>query len=177
MVLLHSTTMPPRAIPTADRRQVRGTLILYSPRQLYLNSSVELLILISAGQPGTYGAAASDISPDISGGMCSGNLLMSHCAGQSVGPGYQAPGCPKTNCGKCYKVTNRGGIGGVSTGSVGKSIIVQIIDACPSKSAYNFCKTDIPANQRCGDSKTNQLDIDHSAYMALTGQAFGSVSD
>ena len=47
---------------------------------------------------------------------------------------------------------------------------------CPSTSAANFCKTDMPASQRCGDSGTNQLDIDQSAYMALTGQAFGNVS-
>ena len=49
----------------------------------------------------------------------------------------------------------------------------------------------MPADQRCGDAGTNQLDIDSSAYvrflftsqkpntdriqMALTGQAFGSV--
>ncbi|KAL6715076.1 hypothetical protein ACLMJK_007337 [Lecanora helva] len=128
--------------------------------------------LTSAGQHGTYGAAASDISPGISGGMCSGNILMSQCAGQGPGGGYQAPGCPKSNCGKCYKVTNQGGIGG-SVGGVGNSVIVQIIDACPSKSAYNFCKIDMPANQRCSDPGTNQLDIDQSAYIALTGQAWG----
>ena len=61
-------------------------------------------------------------------------------------------------------------------GGVGNSITVQIIDACPSTSAANFCKTDVPSNQRCGDSGTNQLDIDRSAYMALTGQPFGGVS-
>ncbi|MCJ1459776.1 hypothetical protein MMC28_010155 [Mycoblastus sanguinarius] len=32
----------------------------------------------------------------------------------------------------------------------------------------------MPADQRCGDPGTNQLDIDQTAYMALTGQAFGS---
>ncbi len=101
---------------------------------------------------------------------------MSQCAGQSPAPGYQAPGCPKANCGKCYKVTNQGGIGGGSIGGVGNHILVQIIDACPSTSAYNFCKTNMPANQRCGDPGTNQLDIDQSAYMALTGQPYGAVS-
>lgn len=129
----------------------------------------------SSGQAGTYGAAASDISPGLSGGTCSGHILMNQCSGQSAGPNYSAPGCPKSNCGKCYKVTNDGGIGG-TVGGIGKSIIVQIIDACPAASAYNFCKTDMPLNQRCGDSGTNQLDIDVSAYMTLTGQAYGGVS-
>jgi hypothetical protein len=44
-----------------------------------------------------------------------------------------------------------------SVGGVGNCIIVDIIDACPSESAYNYCKTDVPANERCGASGTNQL--------------------
>lgn len=125
------------------------------------------------GSNGAYGAAASDISPDISGGKCAGNINPSQCSGQSPGPGFQAPQCPKTNCGQCYKVINQGGVGGGSVGGVGNSITVQIIDSCPSSSAQNFCKTDVPANQRCGDPNTNQLDIDQSAYVALTGLMFG----
>ena len=54
--------------------------------------------------------------------------------------------------------------------------MVQIIDACPHTSAWNYCKTDTALDQRCGDYQTNQLDIDQSAYVALTGEAFGSVS-
>ena len=50
---------------------------------------------------------------------------------------------------------------------------VQIIDSCPAESAYNFCKTDVPAAERCGSSSTNSLDIDQSAYQALTGRRFG----
>lgn len=86
------------------------------------------------------------------------------CAGQGPIGGYAAPTCPKSNCGKCYKVTNRGGIGSSINGE-GKSILVQIIDSCPASSAYNFCKTNMPASQRCGDTGTNQLDIDQSAYV------------
>ena len=149
-------------------------LLLSLLAQRFLKQSVKHTLLICTGQDGTYGAAASDISPEISGGTCPGNVIMSHCAGQNPAPGYEAPGCPKANCGKCYKVTNKGGISG-SIGGVGNSITVQIIDACPSASAYNFCKTDMPLNQRCGDSGTNQLDIDQTAYMALTGQPYGSV--
>ena len=67
-------------------------------------------------------------------------------------------------------------MGGSSVGGAGNSVIVQIIDACPASSAYNFCKTDVPANQRCGAAGVNQLDIDQSAYQALTGQPFGAVS-
>ena len=132
-------------------------------------------ILICLGQSGTYGAAAADIAPNIGSGVCSGSIDPSKCNGQSPAAGWVPPTCPKTNCGKCYTVTHTGGIGS-SVGGVGNSITVQIIDACPSTSAANFCKTDVPSNQRCGDSGTNQLDIDKSAYMALTGQPFGGVS-
>lgn len=98
---------------------------------------------------------------------------MSQCAGQSPVSGYTPPSCPKGNCGVCYRVTNQGGIGGGSVGGIGNQIIVQIIDACPSVNAENFCKTDVPANQRCSDPGTNALDIDESAYQALTGTPFG----
>lgn len=131
------------------------------------------LFLISPGRVGTYGAAASDIAPNIAGGICAGSIDPSQCAGQSPVLGYMAPVCPRGTCGQCYTVTHTGGIGG-STGGVGNSITVEIIDVCPSTNAANFCKTDMPASQRCGDAGTNQLDIDQSAYMALTGQAFGN---
>ena len=85
--------------------------------------------------------------------------------------------CPKTNCGKCYRVTNQGALPGTGpVGGVGNSVIVQIIDSCPQTNPQNYCKTDMAANERCQDASTNQLDIDNSAYEALTGQAFGSVS-
>ena len=122
-----------------------------------------------------YAAAASDISPEISGGLCSGSIDFSLCAGQSPVAGYVAPSCPKTNCGKCYSVTNQGGVGGSPIGGIGNTITVQIIDACPATHAQNFCKTNIDPKQRCGDPGVNQLDIDTSAYQALTGAPFGSV--
>ena len=126
--------------------------------------------------PGTYGAAASSISPDISGGACYAQIDFGLCSGQSPVPGYEGPACPTSNCGLCYQVVNNGGYGGSPVGGIGSSVIVQIIDSCPTESAWNFCKTDIPANERCGDSGTNQLDIDQSAYLALTGTGFGGVS-
>ena len=43
---------------------------------------------------------------------------------------------------------------------------------CPASSAANFCKTAVPATQRCGDPNTNAFDIDESAYEALTGTAY-----
>lgn len=58
---------------------------------------------------------------------------------------------------------------GGNAGGGGTSITVQIIDACPSTSASNFCKTDIPANQHCNAPGVNALDIDNSAYAVLTG--------
>ena len=100
---------------------------------------------------------------------------MSLCQGQFGSA--QGPSCPKTNCGKCYKVTNQGGIPvNQAVGGIGNSVIVEIIDACPQSNPQNYCKTDMAANQRCEDPNTNQLDIDSSAYEVLTGQAFGNVS-
>ena len=134
-----------------------------------------LNLIVSAGTPGTFAAAAGDISPDISGGLCQATVDMSQCNGQSPVPGYVSPQCPQSNCGICYSVTNQGGYQGTSISGVGQTIIVQIVDSCPSSNAQNFCKTDVPADQRCGSGSVNQLDIDQSAYMALTGVAFGSV--
>ncbi|KAF2229882.1 hypothetical protein EV356DRAFT_580508 [Viridothelium virens] len=127
-----------------------------------------------SGTSGTYGAAAGDISPDISGGKCSGSIDTSKCDGQGVIENYSGPSCPKTNCGVCYTVTNQGGFNGASVQGAGKSITVQIIDSCPAESAFNYCKTQTPANQRCGDSSTNQLDIDYNAYEQLTDTAYTS---
>ena len=101
---------------------------------------------------------------------------MSQCAGQNPVSSYVGPACPKNNCGLCYSVTNNGGFGGASIGGQGNQVIVQIIDSCPSVSAFNYCKTSVPVEERCGSSSTNSLDIDQSAYQALTGQAFENVS-
>ncbi|KAL8864775.1 MAG: hypothetical protein Q9174_007227, partial [Haloplaca sp. 1 TL-2023] len=80
---------------------------------------------------------------------------------------YKPPFCPGAQCGKCYTVTNRAN---------NKKITVQILDACPAQTAWNYCKAgSIPANQRCGDAGTNQVDIDLSAYPVLSGgQAYES---
>lgn len=50
-----------------------------------------------------------------------------------------------------------------------------MIDACPANNAYNFCKTAVPTNERCGDASTNGLDIDMSAYQKLTGTVWNTV--
>ena len=100
---------------------------------------------------------------------------MGVCAGQQPISGYAGPACPHSNCGVCYLVTNMGGYGGGQIGGVGNSVTVQIVDSCPSTNAWNYCKTEIPDDQRCESSGTNQLDIDQAAYQVLTGQPFGSV--
>ena len=129
------------------------------------------------GRGGAYAAAVADLSPNIwKGAPCSGTKDTSQCAGQSPVAGYHPPSCPPTNCGKCFTVTNVGGIGGGRAGGTGKSIVVEIVDACPATNAANYCKTDIPADQRCEAGGTDMLDIDQSAYQALTGRPFGGVS-
>ncbi|CZR67284.1 uncharacterized protein PAC_17183 [Phialocephala subalpina] len=109
-----------------------------------------------SGSSGTYGAALSDLSPLWSGAKCSGSIDTSKCSGQNPIGGYSGPACPKTTCGKCFKVCNKGGYGGATVGGVGNCITVDIIDACPSSSAYNYCKTSVPADERCGASGVNQ---------------------
>ncbi|MCJ1376198.1 hypothetical protein MMC20_007439 [Loxospora ochrophaea] len=127
-----------------------------------------------SGVSGTYGAAASDISPNISGGKCASSINYTECNGQSPIAGYEGPSCPTTNCGLCYKVVNEGGYEGYPISGVGNSVVVQIIDSCPAESAFNFCKTEVPADERCGSSTTNAMDIDQAAYLPLTGETFGS---
>ena len=100
---------------------------------------------------------------------------MDQCESQTPKVGYVGPACPKSNCGLCYQVTNEGGYGGLPTGGIGNSIIVQIIDSCPSVSAWNFCKTEVTLDQRCGSLETNQMDIDEGAYVGLTGTNFSNV--
>ncbi|MCJ1321310.1 hypothetical protein MMC15_006654 [Xylographa vitiligo] len=121
---------------------------------------------------GTYGAAAGDISPDISGGLCFANIDMANCQYEAPIASYVGPACPTSNCGLCYQVTNLGGYGGAQIGGSGNSVMVQIIDSCPSVSAWNYCKTEVPTNERCGNPQKNSMDIDQSAYAALTGVDF-----
>ncbi|KAM0797172.1 hypothetical protein BDR22DRAFT_796243, partial [Usnea florida] len=91
--------------------------------------------------PNTYGAAASDVSPNISGGLCPGSVGDHTCSGQKPALPYSGPSCPKNNCGTCYKVTNQGSAdAGSKIGGTGNSVVVQIIDACPHTSAWNYCK-------------------------------------
>ena len=97
-----------------------------------------------------------------------------HSNGQSPVSGYSGPGCPTTTCGECFTVCNNGGYDGASVGGVGNCITINVIDVCPSESAYNFCKTNVPADERCGSSSTNSVDIDLSAYQALTGTTWSS---
>ncbi|KAL9019918.1 MAG: hypothetical protein Q9185_002860 [Variospora sp. 1 TL-2023] len=87
---------------------------------------------------------------------------------------YIAPRCPGAPCGKCYTVTNKANQ---------KRITVQVVDACPKDTAWNYCKAlatnpehNIPASGRCADPNTNNVDMDLSAYPALTGQSYQSVS-
>ncbi|MCJ1288419.1 hypothetical protein MMC26_007776 [Xylographa opegraphella] len=129
----------------------------------------------TASNPLYYGAAAGDISPNISGGHCAGSIDPGLCTqGQSPASDYAGPACPTTNCGVCYQVTSMGpyGSGATAPDPGARSIIVQIIDSCPSTNAWNYCKTQVPSDERCGSAGTNSLDIDLGAYVALTGLAW-----
>ncbi|KAI4204622.1 MAG: hypothetical protein LQ350_000937 [Teloschistes chrysophthalmus] len=144
-----------------------------------------------------YGAATSDVSIGLGTYQCNYAASdraknPSNCTQSSNAPYnlpsdtqdksdphyYQTPYCPGAQCGKCYTITNK---------ATQKKVTVQIIDACPAMTAWNYCKAivkpgqdsklAVPANQRCGDPDTNQVDIDESAYPVLTnGQAYKSVS-
>ena len=131
-------------------------------------------LTILQGIPGTYGAAASDISPNIAGTRCEGRIDYSKCAGQVPTPGYQGPACGTSNCGQCYRVTNLGGMNSSTFASgLGNSVVVQIIDSWPATNAHNYCKTAVAPAGRCGSSAADALDIDRTAYEPLTGKPFG----
>lgn len=129
---------------------------------------------LSSLPTGIFGAAASDISPNISGGPCNASVGDGTCNGQVPNnSSYEGPHCGTSNCGWCYKVTNDGSAKWDSVAQgIGNSVVVQIIDACPHNSAMNYCKTEQPSNQTCTSDSTNQLDIDQNAYMTLTGEAY-----
>ena len=135
---------------------------------------------------GVYKAAAGDISPDLSKGLCDGSQMdpnaqydLSKCtADGGVVSGYPHPSCNNAvACGTCYGVANFGVYPTDSGAQIGKSVVVQIVDACPAGSALNYCKVKanppIPADERCGAGNT--LDIDYSAYKDLTGTDYQSV--
>ncbi|KAL8960955.1 MAG: hypothetical protein Q9193_002426, partial [Seirophora villosa] len=130
-------------------------------------------------QNNIYQAAISDVSKGLGGYRCNySEKDMKHDPSQCTDgvdgttyklPNYSyiAPGCPDAPCGRCYTITNNANQ---------NKITVQIVDACPKDTAWNYCKAlattptdNIPANQRCADPDTNQVDIDVSAYPALTG--------
>lgn len=134
-----------------------------------------------------FAAAAGDISRDISTGLCTGSqpnmdfqYNTSVCTangGQYPSSSYIPPSCPPVavQCGTCYRVDNIGLYGSSSNDRIYGSVIVEIVDACPAGSAQNYCKTDVPADERCGSNQTNSLDIDVSAYQNLTAGMNGGV--
>ena len=91
--------------------------------------------------------------------------------GQYPTPSYQGPSCPPSavKCGTCYRVDNLGPYGSASSSNtIFGSVVVEIVDACPAGNAQNYCKTDVPPEERCSSNQTNSLDIDISAYKELT---------
>lgn len=134
------------------------------------------------GSSNLYPAAVGDLSPDLwTGSRCSGSLDGSVCNGSGGVNGSPAgPACTgewSQNggvCGQCYTVKCTGSLDGETSGScTGNTITVQIIDACPSTSPYNYCKTsqfggNIPPQECCSASGVNALDISQNARGALS---------
>ncbi|KAL8811935.1 MAG: hypothetical protein Q9200_001403 [Gallowayella weberi] len=90
---------------------------------------------------------------------------------KSDGSDYKPPFCPGARCGTCYTVTNPRN---------GNKVTVQIIDACPANTAFNYCKgfatnskDIVEPRDRCGDPGTNSLDLDESAYSKLSDDGEG----
>lgn len=98
--------------------------------------------------------------------------------GQYPSPNYVPPSCPPAavRCGTCHRVDNIGPYGPSANETVHGSVVVEIVDACPAGDARNYCKTDVPADERCGSDRTNSLDIDVGAYKNLTGGMDGGVA-
>jgi hypothetical protein len=53
------------------------------------------------------------------------NSVMHDIYGQNPISGYSGPACPTTTCGKCFKVCNASGYGGVFVGGAGICITVN----------------------------------------------------
>lgn len=70
-----------------------------------------------------------------------------------------------------------GPYGSTSNDTIYGSVIVEIVDACPASHAANYCQSLVPADQRCGSSETNGLDIDVKAYRELTSGDRGGGMD
>ena len=90
--------------------------------------------------------------------------------GQYPSPNYIAPSCPPAavKCGTCHRVDNIGPYGSSTNDQIYGTVIVEIVDACPAGNAQNYCKTKVPADERCGSNQTNSLDVDVGAYRNLT---------
>ena len=95
--------------------------------------------------------------------------------GQYPSSNYIPPSCPPgaVRCGTCHRVDNIGTYGSAPSSQIYGTVTVQIIDACPAGNAQNYCKTDVPADERCGSNETNSLDIDVGAYRGLTAGMMG----
>ncbi|KAI4160773.1 MAG: hypothetical protein LQ342_005486 [Letrouitia transgressa] len=116
-----------------------------------------------------FGAAAGDLSQDLSAGLCNytdsdrAHTMEEDAPGQSYKlPNpytYIAPDCKKAKCGTCYDVRNKAN---------NKKIVVQILDGCPSSSAWNYCKTGIDPASKCMQPNLNALDIEKDAYSKLS---------
>ncbi|KAL8767791.1 MAG: hypothetical protein Q9209_005785 [Squamulea sp. 1 TL-2023] len=141
----------------------------------------------AALKPGTFGAAAGDLSPILSAGLCDGSqntttptYNMDLCTmdnGRAPDANsYSGPACPHARCSPatCYKVENLGPVGSAKGGVVG-STTVQIIDGCPAGSAWNYCKTQYEPEARCSSPTTEALDLDFNAYSTLyPGKSYSS---
>lgn len=97
--------------------------------------------------------------------------------GQYPSADYVPPFCPPgaVRCGICHRVDNIGFYGSSANDQIYGSVIVEIVDACPAGNAQNYCKTDVPADERCGSDQINSLDIDFRAYQNLTAGMDGGM--
>ncbi|KAL8953757.1 MAG: hypothetical protein Q9222_000439 [Ikaeria aurantiellina] len=139
------------------------------PRQLNTNFANNSAVATSGSGSITGVATFVDFAhePNTLCGPLSGEKGTWGAAAGSISPGL-GPG------GQCFQSVDMGGISGDISG-VGKSIVVQIIDACPAENAWNYCKTDQPdKRQKCMDRNTNSLDIEVNSYTELTGVAYAS---
>ncbi|KAL8674163.1 MAG: hypothetical protein Q9168_001414 [Polycauliona sp. 1 TL-2023] len=136
---------------------------------------------------GVFGAAAGDLSPILSAGLCEGSQntttpsynmdLCTEEGGKAPNANsYSGPACPHARCSPatCYKVENFGPVGSAKGDVIG-STTVQIIDGCPAGSAWNYCKTQFVPEARCSSPTTEALDLDYHAYSTLyPGKSYSS---
>ncbi|KAH8118204.1 hypothetical protein DFH11DRAFT_1503294 [Phellopilus nigrolimitatus] len=122
-----------------------------------------------------FAAAIGDLSPIWTGPKCQGSQTASSCTGTGSCTDCTGPACPgQGTCGECFNIKCTGSLDGETSGScTGNTIMVKVVDACPSEHPANYCKIPefggtIPPDEACEAAGVNAFDIATTARSTLS---------